>query len=148
MQAERWQEIDRLFDAVLEREPAERASFLAEACAGDEDLRREVESLLAAHDGATKFIEAPAFEVAAKAAAAGGNTFSALGREIGPYRVQSLLGLGGMGEVYLALDTRLDRRVALKLLPAEFTHEAERIRRFEREARAASALNHPNIVTI
>src|SRR6185503_658305 len=148
MQAERWQEIDRLFDAVLEREPAERASFLAEACAGDEDLRREVESLLAAHEGATKFIEAPAIEVAAKAAAAGGNTFSALGREIGPYRVQSLLGLGGMGEVYLAVDTRLDRRVALKLLPAEFTHEAERIRRFEREARAASALNHPNIVTI
>jgi len=148
MQAERWQEIDRLFDAVLEREPAERASFLAEACAGDEDLRREVESLLAAHEGATKFIEAPAIEVAAKAAAAGGNTFSALGREIGPYKVQSLLGLGGMGEVYLAVDTRLDRRVALKLLPAEFTHEAERIRRFEREARAASALNHPNIVTI
>ena len=148
MHAERWQEIDRLFDAVLEREPAERASFLVEASAGDEDLRREVESLLAAHEGATKFIEAPAIQVAAKAAAAGGNTFSAVGREIGPYRVKSLLGLGGMGEVYRAVDTRLDRSVALKFLPSEFTHEAERIRRFEREARAASALNHPNIVTI
>lgn len=148
MQAERWEQIDRLFDAVLEREPAERASFLANACAGDDELRREVESLLAAHERAEKFIEAPAMEVAAKAAAAQGKIFSALGREIGPYRVLSLLGAGGMGEVYLAEDTRLGRRVALKLLPAEFTHDAERIRRFEREARAASALNHPNIITI
>ena len=148
MQAERWQEIDRLFDAVLEREPAERASFLKAACAGDDELLHEVETLLAAHDRAEKFIEAPAMEVAAKVAAAGGNAFSALGREIGPYRVLSALGAGGMGEVYLAEDTRLGRRVALKLLPSEFTHDAERIHRFEREARAASALNHPNIVTI
>src|SRR5687768_14543533 len=148
MQAKRWQEIDRLFDAVLEREPAERASFLAEACADDDELRREVESLLVAHDRAAKFIEAPAMEVAAKAAAVKGNVFPVLGREIGPYRVVSLLGTGGMGEVYLAEDSRLGRRVALKLLPPEFTHDAERIRRFEREARAASALNHPNIVTI
>ncbi|HEY3027358.1 MAG TPA: protein kinase [Pyrinomonadaceae bacterium] len=148
MQAERWQEIDRLFDAVLEREPSERASFLATACAGDDELRREVESLLAAHDRAEKFIEAPAMEMAAKAAAAGGNVFSARGREIGPYRVLSLLGAGGMGEVYLAEDTRLGRRVALKLLPPEFTDDAGRIHRFEREARAASGLNHPNIITI
>jgi len=148
MQAKRWQEIDRLLDAVLEREPPERASFLADACAGDEELRREVESLLTAHDRAEKFIESPAMEVAAKAAAAQGKHFSALGRRMGPYRVLSLLGAGGMGEVYLAEDTRLGRRVALKLLPSEFTHDPERIRRFEREARAASALNHPNIVTI
>ena len=148
MQAKRWQEIDRLFDAVLEREPSERASFLAGACAGDDELRREVESLLVAHDRAEKFIEVPAMEVAAKAAAAQGDDFSALGRKMGPYRVLSLLGAGGMGEVYLAEDTRLRRRVALKLLPSEFTHDPERIRRFEREARAASALNHPNIVTI
>ena len=87
-------------------------------------------------------------EVAAKAIVASGNAISALGREIGPYRVLAPLGMGGMGEVYLAEDTRLGRRVALKLLPSEFTHDAERIRRFEREARAASALNHPNIVTI
>ena len=148
MQAKRWQEIDRLFDEVLEREPSERASFLADACVGDEELRREVESLLAAHYRAEKFIEAPAIEVAAKAAAAQGIDFSARGRKIGPYRVLSLLGAGGMGEVYLAEDTRLGRCVALKLLPADFTYDAERIRRFEREARAASALNHPNIVTI
>jgi len=147
MQARRWQEIDRLFDAVLDREPAERASFLAEACAGDDELRREVEALLAAHVRADKFIEAPAMEMAVKAAASG-YAFSVLGREIGPYRVLSPLGFGGMGEVYLAEDERLGRRVALKLLPPEFTHKAERIRRFEHEARAASALNHPNIVTI
>jgi Tol biopolymer transport system component len=148
MQAKRWPEIERLFDALLDREPAERASFLAEACVGDEELRREVESLLAAHERAQGFIETPAIEVAAKAAAAGGYDFSALGRKMGPYRVLSLLGAGGMGEVYLAEDTRLGRRVALKLLPSEFTHDTDRIRRFEREARAASALNHPNIVTI
>ena len=148
MQAKRWQEIDRLFDAALERAPAERASFLADACAGDDELRREVESLLEAHDRAGTFIESPAMEMAAKAAADRQNDLTALGRMIGPYRVLSLLGAGGMGEVYLAEDTRLRRRVALKLLPPEFTHDEERIRRFEREARAASALNHPNIVTI
>ena len=133
---------------MLEREPAERAAFLADACAGDDELRREVESLLTAHNRAEKFIEAPAMEMAAKAAAAVGVGLTTVGRKIGPYRVLSLLGAGGMGEVYLAEDTRLGRRVALKLLPSEFTHDAERIRRFEREARAASALNHPNIVTI
>ncbi|HSQ20433.1 MAG TPA: protein kinase, partial [Blastocatellia bacterium] len=147
MQDDRWQEVDRLFDAVLELEPAQRASFIADACRGDDELRREVESLLAAHERAEKFIEAPAIALAAKVAA-GGNAFSVPGRKIGPYRVLSLLGAGGMGEVYLAEDTRLSRRVALKLLPSEFTHDPERIRRFEREARAASALNHPNIVTI
>jgi eukaryotic-like serine/threonine-protein kinase len=147
MQDDRWQEIDRLFDAVLEREPAQRASFIADACAGDDELRRELESLLTAHERAEKFIEAPAIAVAAKAAAEE-KSFSVTGRKIGPYRVLSLLGAGGMGEVYLAEDSRLNRRVALKLLPSEFTQDPERIRRFEREARAASALNHPNIVTI
>lgn len=148
MQTKRWQEIDGLFDAALDLDPAARAAFLTEACRGDDELRHEVELLLASHQRAEKFIEVPAMEVAAKAAAANGDTFFGLGRKIGPYRVLSLLGMGGMGEVYLAEDTRLGRRVALKLLPPEFTHNAERIHRFEREARAASALNHPNIVTI
>src|SRR5262249_22177920 len=93
-----------------------------------------------------KFIEEPAIAVAANAAAR--ENVTSVGRQIGPYRVLSLIGAGGMGEVYLAEDTRLHRRVALKLLPSEFTYDQERIRRFEREARAASALNHPNIVTI
>jgi Tol biopolymer transport system component len=146
MQDDRWQEIDRLFDAVLEREPAQRASFIAEACGDDDELRRELESLLAALERADKFIEGPAIAVAAKAAA--GESASVIGRKIGPYRVLSLIGAGGMGEVYLAEDSRLRRNVALKLLPTEFTHDRDRIRRFEREARAASALNHPNIVTI
>src|SRR5688500_7090871 len=121
MHTERWQEIDRLFDAVLDLDPPARDSFLTKACAGDDELRREVESLLAAHQRAENFIEAPAMEMAAKAAAAKGNTFFALGREIGPYRVLSLLGVGGMGEVYLAEDARLGRRLALKLLPPELT---------------------------
>ena len=146
MQDDRWQEIDRLFDEVLERDPAQRAAFIADACGDDDQLRRELESLLTAHEHAEDFIEAPAMALAARAAAE--RSSSILGRKIGPYRVLSLLGAGGMGEVYLAEDMRLRRRLALKLLPSEFTHDPERIRRFEREARAASGLNHPNIVTI
>lgn len=148
MPTERWEEIDQVFDAALDLDASDRPAFLDKACAGDEELRREVESLLAAHQRADKFIESPAMEHAARSAAARGDTFFALGRTIGPYRVVALLGMGGMGEVYVAEDERLGRRVALKLLPPEFTHNAERIHRFEREARTASALNHPNIVTI
>jgi Tol biopolymer transport system component/serine/threonine protein kinase len=147
MRAERFRQIDDLLDAALEREAGARAAFLNTACAGDDELRAEVESLLAAHGRAENFIESPAMEVAAKAAARR-TAHTSVGRCIGHYRVLSLLGAGGMGEVYLAEDARLNRRVALKLLPAEFTSDPERVRRFELEARAASALNHPNIVTI
>lgn len=147
MQAERFRQIDELFDAALERTAAARADFLEAACAGDDELRSEVESLLAAHVRAENFIESPALEVAARAAARQSVT-TEVGRRVGHYKVLSLLGAGGMGEVYLAEDARLNRRVALKLLPTEFTKDPERVRRFEREARAASALNHPNIVTI
>jgi len=146
MKADRWEEIDSLFHAALEREPAQRASFMTQACAGDEALRKEVESLIASHERAGCFIEAPAADLAAELMAK--RPENAVGRTIGPYRVVDLLGAGGMGEVYLAEDTRLGRRVALKLLPAQFTQHAERLRRFEREARAASALNHPNILVI
>ena len=144
---ELWGRIERLYHEALEREQSERASFLAEACEGDEELRREVESLLRFDLRAKHFIESPALEVAARAQA-GAQEETLIGRMIGHYRILSLLGEGGMSEVYLALDTSLERRVALKLLPAKFTQDADRLRRFIQEAKAASALNHPNIIII
>jgi eukaryotic-like serine/threonine-protein kinase len=147
MRAERFRQIDELFEAALEQDAAGRAAFLDSACGGDDELRSELDSLLVAHARSEKFIEAPAMEVAARGAARQAVT-TEVGRRVGPYKILSLLGAGGMGEVYLAEDAKLNRRVALKLLPAEFTEDAGRVRRFEREARAASALNHPNIVTI
>jgi eukaryotic-like serine/threonine-protein kinase len=147
MKPERWQQIDQLFHSALEREPEERAAFLDQACDGDEVLRREVESLLAADAEAENATGALPAQVAAEMLATDRGLI-ATGQQIGHYRVLSPLGAGGMGEVYLAQDTRLGRKIALKLLPARFTQNAERVRRFEREARAASALNHPNILTI
>jgi serine/threonine protein kinase len=146
MQPERYKQIDELFAAALEKSPAERTALLAAASVNDEELRREVASLLAAHERAGNFIESPALDLAARVEAR--HASSEVGRQIGPYEIVSLLGTGGMGDVYLAMDARLGRRVALKLLPSEFTRDANRVSRFEREARAASALNHPNIVTI
>jgi len=147
MNREQFQQISKLYDAALELEPDQRAAFLNEACAGDEELRHEVESLLASEEQAGSFLAAPALEVAAKVLTAHQRP-SLAGQQIAHFQVLSLLGAGGMGEVYLAQDTRLGRKVALKLLPAEFTHGADRVSRFEREAMAASALNHPNIITI
>jgi eukaryotic-like serine/threonine-protein kinase len=144
---EQWRRIERLYHAALERAQSERAAFLAEACEGDEELRREVESLLRFDLRAEHFIESPALEVAARAQAEAKEE-TLIGQMIGHYRILSLLGEGGMSEVYLALDTSLERRVALKLLPAKFTQDADRLRRFIQEAKAASALNHPNIITI
>jgi len=144
--AAQWQQVNQLLDAVLGREPGERAAFLAEACAGDEALRHEVESLLAAHEQAGSFLEAPPLEAAELLAE--NRSRSMVGRNFGHYQILSLLGAGGMGEVYLTQDLKLGRRVALKLLPAQFTKDEDRVRRFEQEARAASALNHPNIITI
>ena len=147
MKPELLQKIDQVFQSALDLAPGRRAIFLDEACAGDSELRREVESLLKAHEDAGDFIEDSASDVAAKLLAEK-QTLVRPGQVVGQYLVEALLGAGGMGEVYLAQDKRLGRRVALKILPASFTHDANRLRRFEQEARAASALNHPNIITI
>jgi eukaryotic-like serine/threonine-protein kinase len=147
MKPERWQQVENLFLSVLERQPAERTAFLDQACREDEELRREVETLLAYEEQARSFIESPAIDLAARALADDQNRIT-VGRSIGPYKILLLLGRGGMAEVYLARDTRLGRKVALKLLPVTFTRDEERVRRFRQEARAASALNHPNILTI
>jgi len=147
MTPEQWEQVGGLYRAVLDLQPDERASFLNEACGDDKLLREEVESLLAAEDGAGDFLDAGAMKDAAKMLV-GESSLMLVGKNLGHYQLLSLLGSGGMGEVYLAEDTRLKRKVALKLLPAELTANRDRLRRFEHEARAASALNHPNIITI
>jgi eukaryotic-like serine/threonine-protein kinase len=147
MSPERYQQASHLYHAALEIEPEARAAFLDRACGADQELRSELDSLLEAHDKAGDYFAAPAMEVAAGLLAEG-RSMSLRGRSIGHYRVLSLIGAGGMGEVYLAEDIRLGRKVALKLLPAAFTGNPERVRRFEQEAKAASALNDPNILTI
>src|SRR5438309_233117 len=144
---ERWKKVEELYHAALERPAESRADFLRAACGDDEDLYREVESLLGFKSQAENFIEKPALEIAAKAIAEDSGT-SVIGKQIGNYQILSLLGRGGMGEVYLAQDIKLGRKVALKFLPSYSAANRDRLRRFEQEARAASALNHPNIVTI
>lgn len=149
MPAEQWQQVKEIFQSALERDPRERGAFLAEACAGHDALRKEVESLLRSHDEASSgFMESPAVEGMAETLLNGHTPASRIGQRLGHYQIISLIGEGGMGEVYLAQDEKLGRRVALKLLPADFTTDADRLRRFEQEAHAASALNHPGIITI
>jgi len=147
MNPERWKEVETVLQGALDLPPLERDSFLDAACAGDEELKDEATSLIAAYDEAGDFIEQPAIAHDANVLL-GDDLESHIGREFGPYRIIERLGAGGMGEVYLAQDTRLSRLVALKLLPAYFASDDARLRRFQSEARAASALNHPNILTI
>ena len=147
MTPERYQQIGDLYHAALEIDAAERAAFLERECAADEDLRREVESLIASHEQSADFIATPAISVAAELLAAR-EAEGLKGQVVGRYRVLSLIGSGGMGRVYLAEDTGLGRRVALKLLPEHFTHDKNQVQRFRQEALAASALNHPNILTV
>lgn len=148
MKPERWKQVDELFDAVLEIPADSREKFLKDSCDVDEELRDEVLSLLKAHDKADGFMALPAMEVAAKNIAQENTDVEKVGSEIGGYKIEKLLGTGGMGEVYLAHDTKLNRKVALKILPPQFVKDTERIKRFEREARAVSSLNHPNLITI
>jgi serine/threonine protein kinase/Tol biopolymer transport system component len=147
MTSERWQKIEQLYHAALEREEGQRATYLLEACVGDDELRREVESLLAQEKRTDGFLESPALEGTARAMEL--NLRQSLnGQQLGTYKIVSLLGAGGMGEVYQAHDTKLGRDVAIKVVPAAFVHDAERLARFQREARMLAALNHPNIATI
>jgi serine/threonine protein kinase/Tol biopolymer transport system component len=145
--AERYRKIDGIFQAALELSPGERPSYISQACGGDEALLREVEYLLASDEWDWELMNTPAFEMASPLLATDHQDLSA-GERLGHFSIVSLLGVGGMGQVYLAEDTRLGRKVALKLLPASFTRSPSRLSRFRQEARAASALNHPNIVTI
>jgi predicted ATPase len=147
MNPERYQRIKALLQSALERESEQRPAFLNEACDGDEALRKQIESLIVASERAGSFIESPIGEIAALFVT-DDQTRLIVGQSLGPYTVLSPLGSGGMGDIYLAEDTRLKRKVALKLLRSYFTKDGDRLRRFEQEAFAVSALNHPNILTI
>jgi eukaryotic-like serine/threonine-protein kinase len=141
--SKRWRQVKEIFQAAAELPAAERKAYVTDVCEGDPSLLTEVESLLAAHEEPGSFLDTPAFNLA-EAPTAG----ALLGKSLGRYRILSLLGRGGMGEVYKAKDATLGRDVAIKVLPSDFSIDRDRLRRFEQEARAASALNHPNIITI
>jgi len=143
---QKWQEAKKIFYAALPLPPKEREQFLNQSCKDDQLLRREVESLLSSSAAAGSFMQNPAVGEIAEAMAA--NQRLRISQSLGHYKILSLLGQGGMGEVYLAEDMRLERKVALKILPGAFAQDAGRMRRFVQEAKAASALNHPNILTI
>jgi eukaryotic-like serine/threonine-protein kinase len=144
---ERWATVKQMHQAALDRAVSERTAFLDEICAGDEALRCEIQSLLAYQEEAESFIEVPAVEIAARVFSEDIETIL-VGRVLGHYHIMAFLGAGGMGEVYLAQDPRLDRTVALKILPADLASDPDRMQRFTREAKAASALNHPNVAII
>jgi len=138
MTPERWQQVKEVLDGALELAPEQRPAFLEQACSTDHSLRREVESLLDSAEGArSDFLPTSAVRVAL-----------AKGTRLGDYEVQSQIGAGGMGEVYRARDLRLHRDVAIKVLPSSLSSDPDRLRRFEQEARAAAALNHPNILAV
>jgi serine/threonine protein kinase len=142
MTPERWREVTDMFHAAVARPSAERSQFLDNACGGDKTLHAEVVAMLAAHDGAVCAPDVPIL------ADAGYGVELEPGGMVGPYEVHSLIGAGGMGRVYRARDSRLDRDVAVKVLPSVYATDADRLRRFEQEARASGALSHPNLVTV
>jgi len=147
---DRWAKVENIYHAALAHEPEGRAAFVTSACAGDQELEREVGSLLKFDGQAEAFMPMSALSVAAKTLAVTHVTSQDESKlkDIGPYHLLKLIGEGGTGNVYLAVDTRLDRKVAIKLLSVDFTEDLDRISRFKQEARATSLLSHPNIVTI
>jgi serine/threonine protein kinase/Tol biopolymer transport system component len=149
MSADRQRQITELCHAALERNASDRAAFLREACAGDEALRQEVESLLRYEDAGDQFLERPAVEEVARLVTNGPESIVDFqGRRLGVYQIEARIGAGGMGEVYRGRDTKLGRDVAIKVLPHEFTRSADRRARFEREARLLASLNHPHIAQV
>ena len=144
MDSHRWEQVAQLYETVLEREPDERAAFLSEQCKGDQDLQREVETLLA-QDSQTILIDEPMLETAAEVL----DEFDfKVGSQLGPYRIDAVVGAGGMGQVYRAVDTRLNRTVALKVLPQAIATNTQFRARFDREARTIALLTHPHICTL
>jgi len=141
---ERWRRVELICDEALARDGLDRSRFLDSACGWDEALRREIESLLDADRDAGGFLENPAADILERQP----DGRALVGRQLGPYRIESLIGAGGMGEVYAAHDTRLDRRVAVKVLPSHFADRPESRQRLESEARAIAALSHPHICAL
>src|SRR5207244_8396523 len=141
------QAVEETFHAALDCEPGQLSAFLDKACAGDEVLRGKVEALLASHQRAGNFIQAPVAALATRIVE-NRQTDLLIGQTIGHYKILKRIHAGGIGEVYLASDITAGRNAALKLLPAHLTSDAERLKRFPQEARAVAGLNHPNIETI
>src|SRR5215470_19159706 len=141
MTPERWREVTQIYGAVLSRTPERRAAAVAELCGTDNELRREIESLLESQHGAS-LLDHPAGDHPSVM------QMLTIGSQIGVFRIDSLLGVGGMGEVYRARDTKLNRDVAVKILPPAFANDPDRLARFKREAQVLASLNHPNIASI
>src|SRR6266566_3859357 len=143
----RFQTIEEIYRAALDQAPGQISAFLDKACEGDDVLRRKVEALLASRERAGSFIETSAVGIASRIIE-NGQADLLVGQTFGHYKISTPIGSGGMGDVYLATDITAGRKAALKLLPMRFTGDAERLKRFEQEARAVVGLNHPNVVTV
>jgi eukaryotic-like serine/threonine-protein kinase len=141
----KWDKAKEIFAAAAELDPESRTRYVEDACKGDPDLLDEISSLLSSDDEAGRFMDGSALGIVADSIAAGRIE---TGRRFGQYEVTGLIGSGGMGEIYLASDTRLNRKVALKVLPTDLDDSKKKLKRFEQEAQVVSALNHPNILTI